>query len=335
MAHACFPGCAGRAAGNHNAQKIKVCDSLFGGKSGQKARPYSGEAGRVFAQEHGLRGKFFCENFHEGAFMSGPGGHVGYGLMCCGGHTPDGGNVLCAGAQAEFMGAAEDDGGGHNALTHIQRARAPGAVEFMGGNGEHVGLYFSNVNGNVSEGLHRVAVEGNSGSAGDFADDFHGLDDAGFIVGHLHAYERSVRADGLFNVGRGDETIFVGLYVCDLAFHAPGGFQNGGMLHGGNYHMLSPGGVHGEVVGLGAAGGEDYFVCACAHGLCNGSAGHAQLLSGRARRVVNRGRIVPCIAHALLHGPYRGLAGRGGGGMIKIYHDKNTSVAIDRNPILP
>ena len=62
----------------------------------------------------------------------------------------------------------------------------------------------------LARALHGIDMEENAGLGGDLADFFHGLQDAGFVVGQHHADEPGLGPNGALNVRRIDEAAGLG-----------------------------------------------------------------------------------------------------------------------------
>ena len=148
-----------------------------------------------------------------------------------------------------------------------------GGVDLVAGEGEEVDVleraFGGEVEGELAGGLDGVGVEESAGCVGDGGEFGDGLDDAGLVVGVHDADEFGVGAEGGFRAagsmrpcgvqGR-KVTSTVVLFARDF-----GGVEDGVVLDGGGdevggFAVAGFGGEdaeEGEVVALGAAGGED------------------------------------------------------------------------------
>ena len=110
----------------------------------------------------------------------------------------DAGDVLGAGAAFIFMAAAKNDGIGTKGRFDKKRPGALWAVELMGANGNQIGVELVDVLERLlAKTLHRIGMKNNAMRTADFAENRHGLNRAGFIVGRHDGNQRGIRADCL------------------------------------------------------------------------------------------------------------------------------------------
>jgi len=149
--------------------------------------------------------------------------------------------------------------------------------------------------------LHGVGVEESAGGVGDGGERCDGLDDAGLVIGEHDGDEFGVGANGGDEIGRFDEALGSGGEEGDVdvaALERFGCVKDGVVLEAGgdNVVLLFGGGElggdgaeDGEIVALGASGGEDDLGGAAVQeardgvaGVVDGGAGDLALLVDRA-----------------------------------------------------
>ena len=89
--------------------------------------------------------------------------HIGAGIFQCSGHTHNGRQIFCTGSLTPFLCAALNQVGQGEASADIQRTNAHRSVEFVGRKAQHINVLRFYINGNVTNSLHRVGVEGYTG----------------------------------------------------------------------------------------------------------------------------------------------------------------------------
>ena len=195
-----------------------------------------------------------------------------------------------------FLAAAVQDGHGAVLAAQQQRADAVGAADLVAGDGHRGEAGGVEVDRDLTEGLHRVGMQRDAEllcHVGEFADR---QDRADLVVGPHHGGQGDVvgvAGDGLTQSVRVDPAVRVDREVLDggaLVFAEPVDGVEDGVVFDGAGEDAGAGRVgvaagpvqalHGEVVGLGAAGGEDDLAGAGAEGLGEGFTG---LLDGAPR----------------------------------------------------
>lgn len=256
-------------------------------------------SGRIrVAAEHGVR--------------HGP-AHGGHEVVAQGAHAPgeplaplgrqpsgdreggDGGHVQGAGAHMPLLAAAVQYGYGGVVTAEEQRADPERAADLVPADRHGGQSGAGEVDLQLTEGLDRVGVHGD-GELGrhrrQFTDRHDGAD---LVVGPHHGDHRDVvgvAEDRLAQVFRVDAAVAVDREVVDgraLVFGEPvDGVQDGVVFDGAGEDPGAAGvrvaagpveALHGEVVGLRAAGGEHHLAGACAEGVGEGFSG---LLDGTA-----------------------------------------------------
>ena len=131
----------------------------------------------------------------------------------------DAGDVFCTGTEAALMMAAVEKLLDFCAGADVESADAFGAVEFVRGKREQVGVESADVDGNFSCGLDSVGVKWNFVFFRDAANFGERLDDAELVVGVHHGDKRG------FGAKRGAETGGI-----NEAFATHGELSNSGSL---------------------------------------------------------------------------------------------------------
>ena len=304
VADGALPGGAGRAAGDLYAHEIQRGDGLLGGYPGQQQRGDAGQAFGVGGQRPAAGHAplhVVQEGGHQRALPGCPALHVLPGQLGGDPQPDDGGQVFRAGAQPQLLPATPQQRRKRRALAHVQRADAPGAVQLVAGQGQHIGVQRLHVHGDVAEGLHGVAVEGHPPPPGDGADLSRGLERPGLVVGQLYADQPRVRADGPLHRRRVHPAGAVRRHQRDLPAQRPRRVQHRGVLDGRYHRVAAPGQRHGLVVGLGAAGGEQDLLGLGVQQFRDRLPRLAQRPPRGPRRGVGRAGIVPGRLHGLRH----------------------------------
>lgn len=185
----------------------------------------------------------------------------------------DSGYVLGSRAALALVGAAVEERSEADAAADEEDSGALGGVHLVAGDAEEVYVLEVAVGGEVhcelACALHGVGVEEGSGGVGDGGERSDGLDDAGLVVGEHDGDEFGVGTDGGGEGAgiddapgvAGEEGDFDALLGDGLC-----GVEDGVVLDAGGDEVEGPGSSgarliedaeDGEVVALGAAGGED------------------------------------------------------------------------------
>ncbi len=213
----------------------------------------------------------------------------------------------------------------------VQSAAALGAVNLVGGDADQVCPQGLGGEGDFEKALDGIGVEQGIGAepVGELCHLGNGLDGADLVVHHHNAYQNGVRPQGGFQGVQGDEPLRIRLQIGDgvaLAFQLLHAVENGVVLNGGGDDVLAPlaqplhRGEHRPVVGLGAAGGEEYPVRLSTHGGGHAAAGLAKHPGSVDAEIVQSAGIAPVLRQSLGHGRHRLRAGPGGGGIVEINH---------------
>ena len=181
----------------------------------------------------------------------------------------------------------------------------------------------------LSESLHRVHMK-EGGCALAFEDgrngvygfdrtqlvvDIHQAHKDRFFVDRVFQRRNRYRAEAIHGKNDDLKALFAETFVC---------LQHAGVLHGGDHHAvpLAPprcrGAEDGEVVGLGAAGGEGQTFRAAAKGDRHGLPCFFAQLFGRKAQLVQRRGVAPVGLHGGQHPLLCRVAKRRGGAVVKI-----------------
>jgi hypothetical protein len=212
----------------------------------------------------------------------------------------DAGYVFGSGAALALVGAAVEHGGEADVASHEEGSDAFGGVDLVTGDCEEVNVFErafgAEVEGETAYNLDGVGVEERARSVGDGGQRRDGLDDAGLVVGEHDADELCVGADGGQECGGFDDALRGARKERDfdvLFGEGFGGAEDGVVLDAGGDKVsgfagelwASKGAEEGEVVALGAAGGEDDLGGAAVEeagdavaGVIDGGAGELALL---------------------------------------------------------
>ncbi len=194
-----------------------------------------------------------------------------------------------------LLAAAVQHGYGGVGAAEQQRADAERAADLVRADGHGGQSRPGEVDLHLTEGLHRVRVHRHIELTGHGCQFTHRHDGADLVVGPHHGDHRDivgVARDRLAQHVRVDAAVGVDGEVFDgrtLVFGEPvDGVEHGMVLDGTGEYAGAPGvgvaagpveALHGEVVGLGTAGGEDHLAGACAEGVGEGL---SRLLDGTA-----------------------------------------------------
>ena len=167
-------------------------------------------------------------------------------MLQCRRHTHDSGQVLGAGALAALLCAAVNEAAEHHAPLGIQHADALGAMELVGGKGEHINFLLSHVHLDVTHSLDGIGVEQNALFPAHSANFRNGLNRADFIVGEHYSHQAGVIPNGIPHLLSSDDAVFVYIQQGDfkaLRSELVQGVQHGVMLKGGgaSFPFLHPG----------------------------------------------------------------------------------------------
>lgn len=323
------PAGAGRGLGAADALEVEA------GDEGLAVQPVETEVGGVADAVAGVAvdgnvGNESADLLFEAVAEGGEGGldrgEVGGAKLGGLAEAGNPGQVLGAGAEGGFLGSAEEHGGQAFGVAGVDGSDALGPVDFVGGDREEVGGELFGVDGEFAEGLGGVGVEGDLAAAaevGDFEDGLHG---AGFVVDPLDGNEVGGLGEGLFEGIEVEAAGGVDGDEDDFGPLLPEGverFQNGGVLDGGGHDAAGAaaggGGEEDEVVGFGAAAGENKLFGAATEQVGEVSAG----LGEGAPRTVAGGVVAGGVAEGGAHGVGHCLAdfGQGPGCRVVVEED--------------
>src|SRR6266568_61370 len=96
---------------------------------------------------------------------------------------------------------------------HVQRADALRAVDLVCGHGQQIHLQLLQVDGNLSGGLHRVAVKDDAFGPADLADLGDRLDHADLVVHHHHRHEDGIGAEGRLEFVQVEQAVLLRIEV--------------------------------------------------------------------------------------------------------------------------
>ena len=259
--------------------------------------------------------------------------HVGTTLRRIGTHrlaqADDAGDILRAGANVTLLSATEYDRRHAVPLAQDQSAHALAGVDLV--TGESVALHagLAEMEGHPQEALHAVHVDGSLGAM--------------LITQLTHSLDRLHRADLVVHLHEGDQEHVLpqhGFQLLQVA-HAPlvhgnvlhlvthalnllGAVEDGGMLHAEEQHTA--GLLHraqvpqdGDVVRLGAAGGEHQRVAHRARSLQAGLPGGGHQLFRLHGGLVEGAGVMPLLRQNPEHSRHHRIRRTGGGAIIQIY----------------
>ena len=208
------------------------------------------------------------------------------------------------------MAAAQQERLDGCSAAHEHCAGALVSVHLVGADGAEMATETAHVELHLARALHGIDMEVCAGFGGDLADRFHGLQDAGLVVGEHYADQAGLWTEGAKNICRVNES--AGLrrdkgYIDAAIGHALSRCQNRRMLNGSGDEVVAgtQQAEDGRIVALGAAGVEDYLggvaVEECGQGLAGTIYGSARLLpldmdGGGVAKVLG-----PIRAHGLHH----------------------------------
>ena len=124
-------------------------------------------------------------------------------------HAHDAGDIFRAGALAALLRAALDQIGQTDPFAGIQHTAALGAVELMGGEGEHIDLLRDYVNVQVTCRLHGIGVKQDALTAAHGADLGNGLHGTDLVIGEHDGDKAGVGANRRFHLLGRNHTVFV------------------------------------------------------------------------------------------------------------------------------
>ena len=175
-----------------------------------------------------------------------------------GGKAGNAGEILGAGAAAQFLAAAMNERIKRQAVAHDKRAGAHWAAELVGGDGHQIDAEQAKIDRDLAEGLNRIGMNQAPVRMGKGHDLAQRLNDARLVVGEHHADQRlracqaaSPRPPDRQRLRRHGNEI-------DWLVRGLGGFEHRGMFNRGNHQALDRGALESQVVGLAAAAGEDH-----------------------------------------------------------------------------
>ena len=214
-------------------------------------------------------------------------------------------------------------------LADNQPADSLAGVDFVPAEGIALDAQTSENQRHTQKALHAVHMNGRAGGlrVAQANDLFQGLDRPGLVV-HLHHADQVHPLVQLLLQGREAQHA--------VAFHGQqrrlmpqtldflGAGQHRRMLHRQDQHPSGPFlppqmAEDGQVVRLGAPGGEDQPVPGGARRLQAVLSGCADQLFGLHGGAVEGGGIVPCPRHGRRHGSHHRVGGTGGGTVVKIH----------------
>src|SRR5579875_1021494 len=185
------------------------------------------------------------------------------------------GDVLGAGAAVALLASAMEDGFGGDPGAQVERADALGRAELVAAEGDSVSAEVRDADGESAAGLHGVGVEGDAVCVCHPADFGDRLDRADLVIGE-HDRDESrvwVLAESTLDVLRVEEALVVYRKEVDakavVSMEEVAGCEDGFVLDGRGEDAATVwsgegNAFEGEVVGFGAAGGEDDLVGAAA-----------------------------------------------------------------------
>lgn len=199
--------------------------------------------------------------------------------------------------------------------------RCPGGVHLVAAEREEVAAEGFDVDGDLADSLNRVRMEKGTGGVGDLCDGGDWLQDPGFVIAEHDADELCVGLERcLDGLGR-NEAIRSRRYDGEVDA-ALGQFfrsvEDGVVLDSGGDAVVAcaKGAEEGEVIALGAAGGEDDFSCAAAEEGSEVLAGVVDSGAGVLAALVDRRRVAKGLEPEGTHGLHDlGEDGRGGVGV--------------------
>ena len=202
-------------------------------------------------------------------------------------------------------------------------------MEFVRGQGQHVDVLFLHVHMDMSDGLHRVRVEGDLLLPAERADFRDGLDRADLVVGEHHRHKAGVLPDGVPDGLHGHDAVFGDLHIG----HVPAFFlqlfqrvEHGVMLEGGGDDVLPVlsrsvlrRGDDRHIVRFGTSGGKGDLARLAAQHRGGSLAGVLEHFLCPLTHGMEGGRIAPGLLHHPDHGLDGCLAGFRRGGVVGVY----------------
>ena len=210
------------------------------------------------------------------------------------------GDVFGAGAKAMLVAASEKERIDGRVLFDEERSDALGRVDLVTADGIEIDAEIVDASGQLAERLDAVGVEKGAGlvcESGDFAD---GLDGAGFVIDVHHGDERGIGAESAGDVGGIDHTVGGDGDIgdrCTFALQLRAGLKDTRVLDtrrddvvaGGE--AVAKGAEEREVIGLGAAAGENDFLRIAMEERGHLAAGHLQALPGDLAAIMDTGSV--------------------------------------------
>ena len=263
--------------------------------------------------------------------------HLGHAEFTRLAEADDAGHVLRAAAHAALLTAAVDERLKPHAglaAAHVERADALGAVHLVAAPAEQVDAVTLDVGGHLADPLRAVGVEDHALLVAEPADLGHLVDGADLVVRPHDAHEDRVGPHGRAHHLGGDHAVGRRIqegHVEALALQALAGIEHGlvldrasddvaaALLPGGSLGIDLGGALHGEVVALGGAAGEDDFLRVGADqagGLLAG--GLDAVLGIPAETVVAASGIAELLAEIGKHGLHDAGVAAGGGGIVEV-----------------
>jgi len=178
-------------------------------------------------------------------------------------------DIFGAGTEIVFVVGAMDLFFERDATADIEGADALGSVKLVAGDGEQINPQLIDADRNLAGRLGGVAMEHGAVGVGDGRQFGDGLDGADLVVGVHDADQEGLFPESGLEVAGGDHAIPVNRQNREFkaqGLEMRGHLDDGGMLNRGNDEMISlvamgqAIALEGEVVGLGAAAGEEDLV---------------------------------------------------------------------------
>ena len=279
-----FTAAAGAALADGNAFEIERDDHVFAALAMGEELDDVGGGGAAEADngEAELEGGGF-ELCAEVAGGGGFGFQIFQSHLQGGGHAADGGEVFGACAAVTLLAAAGDEGVHGDLGFEHQCADAFGAAEFVASEGEEVGTDVVGLYWEVADGLDGIGVEKGAVGVGEGGDFGYWLKDAVLVIGVHDADEGDIAA---FEFGGEDLHIeeAVGIYWNFGGVEGEAGVADAIVLDTADEEAFAGSAGHdaaeGEVVSLGAAGGEGEAFGTQAEEGGGGAAGFVELETG-------------------------------------------------------
>jgi hypothetical protein len=244
----------------------------------------------------------FSRRSRSAASRSDSAASVAFGQFAGGAEGRDTGHVLGAGTAVALVMAAESGGREPGSLAHVERAHALGSVELVAAHAVKVDPERLHIDRDFAERLHAVHVQRNAGLAGDARNLGDGLHGAQLVVGvhdgDQHGIGRRARRTSSGSTVPPAPTGRRVTATPSRSSWAQGPSTAGCSMAlvmtclgraGGHAARTTP--KHRQVVGLGAAAGEDHFGRVGVDERRNLPAGGFQLLLGGLAEMVDAGSV--------------------------------------------